>query len=232
MADRPSLAPLATPREVQVRRAEGHELGEIARVLADAFSDYPWTRWTVDARDHRTRIEGLQRLVLEHVGFAHGEVWVATVAGTIAAAEIWTDSRRPPPDDVWTAMAAERRSLEGDRHEAARAAEEVVGPLQPEVPHLYLGAVGTRSGTQGRGLGSQVLAPVLAAADDEQIAAFLETSSERNVGFYRRLGFDIVSETHIRGGPWVCAMLRRPVDQLRAAGASSTATSGNVSGAP
>ncbi len=214
MADRPSVAAHAAPPGVQVRRAQVHELDEIARVLADAFSDYPWTRWTVDASDHRARIEGLQRLVLEHVGFPHGEVWVTTVTGTISAAAIWTDSRRPPPDDVWAAMAAERRSLEGDRHEAARAAEEAVGPLQPEVPHLYLGAAGTRSSTQRRGLGAAVLAPVLAAADDEQIAAFLETSSERNVHFYRRLGFDIVGEIRIQGGPAVWAMLRRPVGQL------------------
>ena len=54
---------------------------------------------------------------------------------------------------------------------------------------------------------------VYVVTDDERIAAFLETSSERNVCFYRRLGFDVVGETLIQGGPPVWAMLRRPVRQ-------------------
>lgn len=196
----------------QVRRAQLEELDELARVLADAFADYPWTRWTVDARDHRRRVEGLQRLTLERVGLPHGHVWVAG-AGTIEAVAIWTDSRTPPPARVWADMASEQRILEGDRHDAARAAELAVGRLRPERPHLYLGAVGTRTRSQRRGLGVAVLEPALAAADDEQLASFLETSSERNLRFYARLGFEIVEEVQIEGGPPVWAMLREPVER-------------------
>ena len=200
---------MTTASTPQVRRARLQELDELARVLADAFADYPWTRWTVDARDHRRRIEGLQRLTLERVGLPHGRVWVAD-AGTIEAVAIWMDSRTPPPERLWADMASEQRVLEGDRHDAARAAELVVGRLRPQRPHLYLGAVGTRRRSQRRGLGAAVLEPDLAAADEEQMAAFLETSSEENLRFYGRLGFEVVDEVHIDGGPPVWAMLREP----------------------
>lgn len=199
----------------QVRRARVKDLDEVARVLAEAFSDYPWTRWTIDARDHRQRIEGLQRLTLERVGLPHGHVWIADVEGTIEAAAIWMDSRTPPPERVWTDMAREQRVLEGDRHNASRAAERAVSGLRPELPHLYLGAVGTRSRSQRRGLGAALLEPALASADDEQMHAFLETSSEPNLRFYGRLGFEVIDQLQIEGGPPVWGMLREPKNVSR-----------------
>lgn len=201
---------MSVPSGRRVRRAGIGDLDGIAQVLADAFSDYAWTRWTVDASDHRRRIEGLQRLALEHLGIPFGQVWVACTANTIEAAAIWTDSRCPPPEAAWAEIAGEQRALEGDRHEASRAAEEAVSRLQPELPHLYLGAVGTSTASQRQGLGAAVLAPTLAAADEEQIHAFLETSSDANLRFYARLGFDVVDEVRIEGGPPVWAMLRPP----------------------
>jgi predicted N-acetyltransferase YhbS len=193
-----------------VRRATSSDVEDIARVLADAFSDYPWTRWTVDGRDHGQRIAALQRLALERIGLPYGQVWVACVDDRIEAAAVWMDSRTPLPSSAWEAMAHEQRSLEGDRHEASRAAEAAIARLRPELPHLYLATVGTTGRSQRRGLGSAVLAPGLAAADDAGLSAFLETSSDDNLAFYRRLGFEIVDEVQIEGGPPVWAMSRGP----------------------
>lgn len=179
-------------------------------MLADAFHDYPWTRWTVDPRDHRARVRELQRLAIEHVGLPYGEVWIAGTSDTIAAVAVWTDSRRPPPERAWAEIADRQRSLEGDRHAASRAAQEATGSLQPAMSHLYLAAVGTLTGAQGQGFGYAVLEPVLAAADDDRIHSFLETSSEANLRFYGRLGFAISGEVHIQDGPPVWGMLRPP----------------------
>jgi GNAT superfamily N-acetyltransferase len=203
---------MTEPLVPQLRSAVSEDLDEVAKVLADAFADYPWTRWTVDSRNHAERIEGLQRLVLERVGLPFGRVWVACVGARIEAASIWTDSRTPPPEHAWSGMADEQRALEGDRHEAACAAEAAAAHLRPTSPHLYLGAVGTRARSQRLGLGTAVLAPTLAEADDDGVAAFLETSSEDNLRFYGRLGFEVVGHVQLAGGPPVWAMLRPPAD--------------------
>lgn len=60
-----------------VRRAGTADVDAACAVLAGAFSDYAWTRWTVDGRDHEHRIEGLQRLFIERVGLPDGgpHVW-------------------------------------------------------------------------------------------------------------------------------------------------------------
>ncbi|MBA3653343.1 MAG: N-acetyltransferase [Actinobacteria bacterium] len=203
---------MVEPRSVRlVRRAGVGDLDACASALGDAFADYPWTRWTVDARAHRRRIEDLQGLALERLGLPFGQVWVGTVGRAVECAAIWMHSTVAIPATVLDAIAAEQRALEGDRHAASQAAEAVVAPLRPEVAHWYLGAVGTRPRSQRLGLAGAVLAPGLDAADSSRTPTFLETSSESNVAFYESLGFEVAGEVALPdGGPHVWAMLRAP----------------------
>src|SRR5882724_5286479 len=145
-----------------VRRAEVADVDAAGAVLADAFSDSPWTRWTVDGDDHVRRIEGLQRLFIEHVALAYGEVWIAGDEHdeVLGVAVWWLPSTVVPPSAV-ASMSAERARLEGGRHEASIAGESVVARLRPATPHYYLGAVGTRRDRHRRGLATAVLAPIL-----------------------------------------------------------------------
>jgi len=193
---------------ITVRRAGRDDLVRAARVLGDAFKDEPWTRWTVDGRDHQRRVEGLQFLALEHVGFPYGEVWVAEVAGTIESVAVWMHSDRAVPDAVWAATAGPQASLAGDRHEAALAAQDLVSMAHPLSRHLYLATIGTRGPWSGRGLGTAVLHQGLARADADGLPAFLETSTEDNVRFYEAFGFVVTDEIAIPGGPIVWTMLR------------------------
>jgi len=181
----------------------------MAAVLGDAFADYPATRWTVDRRDHRARVTGLQRLSLERLGLAFGEVWVAEADGAIVSVAVWMDSRVEIPQRVWWAMADEQRALEGDRAAASRAVDDLLDGLRPDTAHLYLGAVGTAAAWQGRGLARRVLQVLLAAADAAAIDVYLETSTIANVVFYRSLAFEVIGEIEIPGGPTTWAMLRR-----------------------
>ncbi len=67
--------------------AEG-DADAIGRVLAVAFGDYLWTRWTVDGEDHSARIEALQRLAITELALPYGEVWVATEADHVVSPPI------------------------------------------------------------------------------------------------------------------------------------------------
>ena len=81
-------------------------------------------------------------------------------------------------------------------------------PLQP--PHWYLAVLGTEPAAQGQGLGSAVLAPVLEQCDRDGVAAYLESSKERNIAFYARHGFRVTRELHLPRGPTMWAMWRDP----------------------
>ena len=84
--------------------------------------------------------------------------------------------------------------------------------LHPEQPHWYLEAVGVEPGARGMGIGTRLLEPVLARADEAGQPCYLETMTERNVAWYGRLGFEVRSAgvTFTRGGPPNWTMFRRP----------------------
>ena len=198
--------------QVQTRRARPSDLDRASEVLGEAFADYPWTRWTVDADDHVERVTRLQRVALQHYGLAFGQVWVCGVAASVESVAVWMDSAVAVPPTVHERLMPVRAELEGSRHGASVAAEQELQAWRPDQRHYYLAAVGTVPAMQGRGLARLALRPVLRAADDEGVCAFLETSSASNVDFYAKLRFEVAGHLRISGGgPDVWAMLRRPL---------------------
>ncbi|WP_454810595.1 GNAT family N-acetyltransferase [Paenarthrobacter nitroguajacolicus] len=85
---------------------------------------------------------------------------------------------------------------------------------QPTAPTWTLATVGVDPAHQGRGLGTAVASAGLARIDRELGAVVLETSDERNVRLYGRLGFLVTDTTMIPEGPTVYSMSRAPQKQL------------------
>jgi GNAT superfamily N-acetyltransferase len=193
-----------------VRRAGRADIDAASVVLAAAFADYAWTRWTVDSEDHFERVRSLQRLAIDRVALPYGEVWASIDEdGDVVSVAVWMLPASVVPDSILSEIGVEQATLEGERHEPSVKAEALVSILRPTTPHYYLGAMGTRPDHQRRGHGAAVLAPVLSRADAENAQVFLETSTLENVHFYRGLGFVTVAEIEVpEGGPHVWAMAR------------------------
>jgi GNAT superfamily N-acetyltransferase len=85
---------------------------------------------------------------------------------------------------------------------------EKVHAQQPE--HYYLAVLGTRPDRQGEGIGAALMAPVLERCDAEGLGAYLESSKESNIPFYRRHGFEVVGEVAFPSGPTIWPMWRDP----------------------
>ena len=82
--------------------------------------------------------------------------------------------------------------LLGDANARFRAAEDTMrGTVRAEL-HFYLQGLGTDPPRQGEGLASAAMQPVLTRCDAEGIPAYLESTKERNVGFYEGHGFAVV----------------------------------------
>jgi GNAT superfamily N-acetyltransferase len=75
----------------------------------------------------------------------------------------------------------------------------------------YLSIVGVAPSAQGRGIGTRLIEPTLAEADDAGVDCYLETFDGRNLSFYQRLGFSAAG-SHVE--PVTAAtytiMLRKP----------------------
>ncbi|WP_327147091.1 GNAT family N-acetyltransferase [Nocardia sp. NBC_01329] len=187
-----------------IRPAVDSDIDAASETLAKAFSDYPFTRYTVDSRDHQDRVRQLQRLYLTDIGMRCGRVWVADDASAVA---VWTTPSSTGVDDAFGRIAARVNELHGDRAAATAQADELIAPLRPTEPVWFLATVGVDPDVQGRGLGRAVLEPGLDAARSEGVPVYLETSSESNLGFYRQFGFEVVGSVDLPdGGPRTWAM--------------------------
>ena len=196
---------------VCVRQATAGEVDAVAAALGFAFVGDPWIAWIIAADRHQERITALQASLLGAVGLPHGEVWLAEHAGAVAGAALWLLADRQVPATAWSQVAATELQLMGDRHAGATSAAAATRHLRPSTAHHLLATLGVVPALRRRGIGSALLVPTLERADREDVDVYLETSTEQNLRFYGRLGFEVTGHVVVPdGGPPVWAMLRGP----------------------
>ena len=87
---------------------------------------------------------------------------------------------------------------------------DAIDKVHPKEPHWYLLLLGADPLMQGRGIGGQLMRPVLDCCDREGLPAYLETQKESNLAFYERYGFAVERKLEVRGAPPVWTMRREP----------------------
>jgi len=193
------------------RRATATDVPALTRMLARAFRDDPVASWSCKPDSLRPRaLERFHGTRLRQL-LAHEEVWTTS---DLSCAALWA-----PPQHWKTTTRQDLELLRGLLHPRLvwRMPLSVAGLLgverkHPDSPaHWYLAVLGTDPPAQGRGLGSAVLAPVLERCDADGVAAYLESSKERNIDFYARHGFRVTAELRLPRGPTVWPMWREPL---------------------
>jgi ribosomal protein S18 acetylase RimI-like enzyme len=186
----------------------------VSALLSRSFHDDPQMAFLFP--DQATRSADLQLMAatIAAAGLRRGHTYVlAGTGGAIDAAAIWSPPEVESLSDSEVGPIVEvivgRYGDEGLARLGAMS--EAMEANHPHDPHLYLFIVGVEPRRQGRGLGETLLTPTLAHCDDTGTAAYLESSNPRNIGLYRRLGFDVVSEFRPEGGPVFTGMWRNPV---------------------
>jgi ribosomal protein S18 acetylase RimI-like enzyme len=192
-------------------RLEREQLGEASDVLARAFHDDPAWVWLIPDPDRRARLLPW----LFRVGFdvTAADVW--STAGTVLGAARWLPPGRPAMRVGPTLRALVSTPLHlGAATGAFLAYGRAVEQLRAEVargPHWYLAGIGVDPSAQGRGVGSALLQPGVAAAAGEGLPAVLLTNNEANLPFYEGHGFQVVRTARTpQNGPDAWAMVRAP----------------------
>jgi ribosomal protein S18 acetylase RimI-like enzyme len=195
---------------MEIVRLERDRLGEASDVLARAFYDDPAWVWLIPDDERRARVLPW----LFRVGFDVTAADVYATAGTVRGAARWLGPGRPPMRVGPTLKALVTTpfrlgSAIGPFLAYGRAVEAMRAETCPE-PHWYLAGIGVDPAAQRRGIGSALLQPGLAAADDAGLPAVLLTNSEQNLAFYERHGFTVVRAGRTpEDGPRAWAMVRR-----------------------
>jgi ribosomal protein S18 acetylase RimI-like enzyme len=205
---------------LEVRRATDQDVPALAATLASAFTHDPPMAWIFrDPTTRPDRLRSLFTLAVLGVFLPNGEIYVTPDVG---AASLW--ERRDP--DRAAATAGEDDEGDDDFPDAMAASgflpDEIdrmltflgmTNDAHPHEPaHWYLGILGVDLARQGQGLGSACVAPKLAVCDANASPAYLESSNERNVPLYERLGFRVTGVFDLPdGGPPLWQMWREPV---------------------
>jgi ribosomal protein S18 acetylase RimI-like enzyme len=83
--------------------------------------------------------------------------------------------------------------------------------IKPDTPHYFLFAIGARSAKQGKGIGGKLMEAGLEKVDVAKMPAYLESSKEINIPFYRKYGFEVIERiVPTKGCPPLWLMWREP----------------------
>lgn len=202
---------MTAPDRYDVQKARPTQATALAEALAKAFYDDPLFSWLFP--DASRRVEISRRafdLYLKRVWLQHEETY--TIGDASTGACVWE------PPGTWKLSVREQLSLLpamlpifGRRLPRVLGTLNAVEKGHPAEPHYYLAFIGVAPESQGNGMGSILMHPVLQRCDAEGIPAYLEASAPRNRDLYLRHGFEVTEEIRPgRGGPPLWRMWREP----------------------
>jgi GNAT superfamily N-acetyltransferase len=176
---------------------------QIYATLTLAFAADPPCRWLYPQPDQYLRYFPAFAQVFGGTALALG-----TVRADEGGAALWLPPGAEPDEEALIALLEE--SMEEPRRDQALLVFAEMGRVHPTEPHWYLPLVGVEPDSQGQGLGTALIRPVLELCDASGLPAYLEATSPRSRTLYERLGFEAVGAIRVGGCPVIVPMLRRP----------------------
>jgi GNAT superfamily N-acetyltransferase len=202
--------------EAQTRTARVEDVSQLSRALGEAFYDDPVFGWLMpDPARRPARLRRFFELELRTVGLPRGSVWTTDA---LDGAAITT-----PPGMWWLPMTEAIRNVAGFTRAFGRRLPHATALLQLmehrhiREPHHYFAYIGVAPRSQGQGLGTRLMRPVLEDCDVAGLPAYLEATSERNARLYERLGFTLLDTLTLGSSPPLLLMRRDPVQATRPA---------------
>ncbi len=201
------------PETLDIRLPDGMQAAkpqdwrQVGAIIAEAFSEDPVNLWIFGTpKPLPTVFSALAKSVYLKRGTCH-------LIGD-RAATMWSHSSADRELALLPTLGLVGAMIGMGAGGAARralAAADAMAREHPKAPHMYLFAIGTRKAARGKGLGKEIMAPVLAAADRKGLPCYLENSNPANTGFYRSRGFERMKLFEPGpGGPPLEAMWREP----------------------
>ncbi len=192
-----------------VRIAVAGDRTALAATLAEAFGEDPVWCWMVPPMGRHERLERIFGALLRYA-IPRGHVYTTADRPAVT---MWA----PPRQWQLPTAAVARAALPLLRATGSRLPRLLgrmgeIDRLHERQPpeHWYLEFIGTTDAARGTGLGSLLLDDALTRFDEAGLPAYLESSNERNLSFYRRHGFTVTGEPPMRSGPPQWTLWRDP----------------------
>ena len=189
-------------------------MNALARLTARAFFNDPLHEYLFPDEARRDRLAVWDMSHLIQYGIRFGEVYATS---SLSGCAVWLP---PGETDFTEERMAEVGMLDSAAHIGADAeqrmsrfvteSEEFHRSVAPH-RHWYLVLLGVDPPRQGEGIGSALLAPILARADEGKLPVYLETAHPGNISFYQKRGFAVRAKAPLSdGGATLWYMVRDP----------------------
>ncbi len=204
-----------TTTSIEPVRLQRAQIGDAGAVLGRAFHTNPGFVWMLADEASRPRKLSWFMGAGTKVGCKDGEVY--TTPGKVDGAAVWL----PPGKTTLSTMqmisagmlAAPVRWGIGPFMKFMSVMNRFEHEHKQAMPgdHWYLMIIGVDPPRQGQGVGSALMAPVLAKADESRLPCYLETDKPEDVVFYQKHGFEVVEKLSLKDSPpfWTMARAHR-----------------------
>jgi ribosomal protein S18 acetylase RimI-like enzyme len=191
-----TIPPFGPVREKEQARA--------ISTIVSAFTEDPVERWMYPGEEQY--LTHFPEFVAAYGGDAvrGGTVWRL---GDCEAVAFWLAPGVQPDGDAIVAVL--RESVPAAKHDTLFSVLGQMDDAHPAYPHWYLPWLGVAVGSQGEGLGGELLRRCLALVDSDHLPAYLETPNPRTIPFYESHDFEVIGEATAGDCPPITLMLRQ-----------------------
>lgn len=191
-----------------------HQYKQAAEIMGDAFLNDPLWQYLVPNESRRAQVVALSMGILVRYSLQYGKIYTTLTLDGIAC---WLPPGETTPSfgrlvRIGVRSAPLQLGLTGFHR--YMAVDSYSGKIHKNIVpgnHWYLWGLGVKPSNQGQGIGGMLIQPVLAQADMNRLSCYLETMNERNVPFYQKHGFQVVSDGAVPGHKLrIWTMLREP----------------------
>lgn len=185
---------------------------EVERCLAAltlAFASDPPCRWSWP--DPGQYLDAFPRFARAFGGaaFDRGTAHYCERNGRISGVAMWLPPGSAPDEPALVQVIHD--TVAPETKAAMISMFEQFDAYHPRTPHWHLPLIGVDPTCQSQGIGSALQRHVLVQCDRDQVPAYLEATSPRNVPLYERLGFKVLGRIQVADSPPVFPMLREPM---------------------
>lgn len=192
------------------------DLNRLSEVAADAYQDYPlhiwWSNGTYDKLTSKLIMKiSLKTMFKDAVIYADSE----EIHGFVVWLPFGFTGNKPLPFIFnggvrlifHSGFGIVDKLLTYENY-AMKLKKDISGPYD-----WYLYNLSIAKESQGKGIASKLMLPMLKFLDDKNIGVYLETNKESNVSLYQHYGFELKKEELVPKSKVVhYAMLRKPLE--------------------
>lgn len=166
---------------------------EVVDILVKSFADNKSVNYIIKQDNKRLqRIKGLMEYSFEQCRL-FGKIYFSD-DGSTCALIIYPDKKKTTFKSVYLDIKLILQSTGFSNISKAIKREAEIKKHHPQGPLCYLWFIGVEPTHQNKGFGTRLMEKIISDASVEKRTVCLETSTDRNIPWYKKLGFEIYKE--------------------------------------